>query len=522
MYTIDTVNIILGFWLKPMIILFVMLSIANSSFGYSASRSHWFLSCALVLSVLILAAMLWLPQYRIDVIPHSLAPLTHVPVLHQSMMFYAVVASYIFVIFWIISFQFIALFEVYRLTERAADTDVSSALNHLRMECPQLAKHAPVIVKESTEIQSPVMWGILSPVILMPTGYREWDADRVKRVLAHELAHVKRGDWVVKFVCKVCCAVFWMVPLVWYVAKRIEWYAELASDDMVVSNLDCRTEYAEDLLALASERKPSDWFMSFIRSSELFERIRYVLDGRNQREALGVKGKFCFGISCILLALPLAVIKASPKPLHIDSITDFPVYIPERNMENNTHEDALEYAYYLPRINYPSSQQPAKPRFQEDMIVTSLLTPVQASTAKYGGEPTASPGVQLTRIAMPTVDISGLLPERMVTPTYPRKAIDREVEGKVIVQFDIDEQGNIVKPRIIVSQPKKVFDRAVLRALKQSKYRPMEIEGQPIKVKNVSETFNFKLFESTTDKPAAIMRPNNLRTARFNATRSNF
>ncbi len=503
MYTIDIINLVIGIWVVPMIIFFVILSIVNSSFVFSASRSHWFLACSLIITVFVFGAKLWLPTLDLAIVPHSLRPLTQITIPSQSGIVYAGIVSYTLITFWIISFQVIGLFEVFFLTKRAHRLD-SEEIN----SCISIANtNREIVVKESDEIQSPVMWGVFSPVILLPSSYKEWDDARFRRVMAHELAHVQRADWLIKVVCKICCAIFWSVPLVWYIAKRIEWYAELASDDMVVANTDCRAEYAEDLLTLASEKKKSDWFMNFVRSSALFERIRYVLDGRSQRDVLSLPTKFCYGLVATMLMLPLVLIHATPMPLYLDLSAGIPVHVPESNKNSSTSQaHDVDIRYYLPDVHYTSSQPPEKPRFQEDMLIISRpdLSSMQGLVD--------STEITMARVAVPTVDVKGLLPERMVTPVYPRKAIDREIEGQVIVQFDIDQQGNVINPRVVSSQPSRIFDSAVLRALKQSKYRPMEIEGQPIKVKNVTETFSFKLFESSADKPTAVERPNQLKT----------
>ena len=54
-----------------------------------------------------------------------------------------------------------------------------------------------------------VTWGTLSPVILLPEGAAGWPEDRVRLVLAHELAHLARRDWLIQLAAEIVCAINW-------------------------------------------------------------------------------------------------------------------------------------------------------------------------------------------------------------------------------------------------------------------------------------------------------------------------
>lgn len=71
------------------------------------------------------------------------------------------------------------------------------------------------------------------------------------------------------------------------------------------------------------------------------------------------------------------------------------------------------------------------------------------------------------------------LPLVRVTPVYPRRALERGVEGWVILEFTVSTQGTVENPVVIESDPAGYFDRAALNAIKKFKYKPTVIDGQP-------------------------------------------
>jgi TonB family protein len=106
---------------------------------------------------------------------------------------------------------------------------------------------------------------------------------------------------------------------------------------------------------------------------------------------------------------------------------------------------------------------------------------------------------------IPDIQIEGFLPIEMVTPEYPAKALQKGIEGWVRVEFTIDANGNIQNPIIVDSSPSRIFDRAVLAALKKSRYRPQLLNGEPVVVQGVTELFRFTLSPNQPD--AAIDKP---------------
>lgn len=98
-----------------------------------------------------------------------------------------------------------------------------------------------------------VAWGWRCPTVLVPLGAADWSAERRHVVLAHELAHLVRGDWAMQLAADVARAIYWFNPLAWVVGRRLRLESECACDDQVLSQGVLATVYASHLVAIARD-----------------------------------------------------------------------------------------------------------------------------------------------------------------------------------------------------------------------------------------------------------------------------
>lgn len=85
------------------------------------------------------------------------------------------------------------------------------------------------------------------------------------------------------------------------------------------------------------------------------------------------------------------------------------------------------------------------------------------------------------------------LPIVKVAPVYPQRAIDRGIEGYVIVEFTVTKTGSVRDPKVVEYEPSTIFNKAAIDAALKFKYKPRVVNGEPIEVHGVLNKITFKL-----------------------------
>jgi uncharacterized protein (TIGR03435 family) len=111
----------------------------------------------------------------------------------------------------------------------------------------RLSRH----LRESGDVVTPIAVGLLRPAVILPVGWREWNAKTRRAVLAHEFAHLRRRDGMVAALARVAQCLFWFHPLAWWISRKLAELAELACDAAALERVDDPAGYARILLAFA-------------------------------------------------------------------------------------------------------------------------------------------------------------------------------------------------------------------------------------------------------------------------------
>ncbi|HEU4388255.1 MAG TPA: M56 family metallopeptidase, partial [Blastocatellia bacterium] len=104
----------------------------------------------------------------------------------------------------------------------------------------------------SHSVQSPILFGLFHPTILVPSDIAEWTtAEERRAMIQHELAHAERRDPLINLFQNTLQAVLFFHPLVRYACRQLSIEREIACDDRVVSLGTAADAYAESILKVA-------------------------------------------------------------------------------------------------------------------------------------------------------------------------------------------------------------------------------------------------------------------------------
>jgi TonB family protein len=308
----------------------------------------------------------------------------------------------------------------------------------LRLACQAsiaLRLTRPPRLLQSPRITIPVTWGAHRPRILLPAAIAFWSDERIHAVLVHEMAHVRRGDWLLHILAEIACAIDWFNPLCWMARNELRRESERAADDVVVNaGVDGR-DYAALLLDIVrlSRRAPPAGAMAMARRSDLEARIASLVALSPNRRASSRRTTIATAALTALAGLPLGALAAP----------DVMAYIQVRTAS-------------LPR---------------------ALLAAVSAASTD------PSPAVRTVRLATPEASTSGTIAPEVVQyttpPLYSDEARQRGVEGVVVVRARIDAAGD-VRQASVTRGLGFGLDQNALVALRQWRFRPGARNGVPI------------------------------------------
>jgi beta-lactamase regulating signal transducer with metallopeptidase domain len=172
---------------------------------------------------------------------------------------------------------FWAIRECRRRSQSVIDGELLQLAESLRiaMRCPRRVE-----IRECPDLASPATVGWLRPVVLLPSDWRGWSEVERRAVLAHELAHVSRSDFLTGLLARVGVALHFYHPLLHWMASRLHLQQELAADALAVRFVGGRDSYLRTLarLALRQDGRPTAWPVHALFSSQgtLMRRIHML------------------------------------------------------------------------------------------------------------------------------------------------------------------------------------------------------------------------------------------------------
>ncbi len=140
----------------------------------------------------------------------------------------------------------------------------------------------PVRLLASARVDVPVVVGVLRPAVVVPVSLlTELSPEHIAAVLVHELAHVRRQDYLVNLIqCGVEAALFYH-PAVWWMSAVVRREREHCCDDVAAAVVGDRRAYAATLVALESRRRPSPRLALAATGGSLAGRVRRLVGVRS-------------------------------------------------------------------------------------------------------------------------------------------------------------------------------------------------------------------------------------------------
>lgn len=159
-----------------------------------------------------------------------------------------------------------------------------------------------VSILQSDKVSSPMLIGIFKPVILIPLGMiTGMSANHVETVITHELAHLKRYDYLLNVFQSVMEIIFFYHPAVWIISSSIREEREYCCDDMTINVCENSSLYVQALATLPEINRTVPVVTPAVKSrKQLYRRIERMI-GKNRNFGL-IKNKFAASLTTILLA----------------------------------------------------------------------------------------------------------------------------------------------------------------------------------------------------------------------------
>ena len=187
----------------------------------------------------------------------------------------------IFVILWLVGVLLLALyFSIsYLRSMRKFRMSVPDNTPYIRewLNAHQIVR--PIEVRSSDLISSPLTYGILHPVILLPKKLDRNDQVALKYVLTHEYVHIRRFDAITKILFAAVLCIHWFNPLVWGMYVLANRDTELSCDAWVIrmTGVKNRSSYALMLIKMEEKRSGMSALYSHFGKNAISERIEAIM-----------------------------------------------------------------------------------------------------------------------------------------------------------------------------------------------------------------------------------------------------
>jgi TonB family protein len=208
-----------------------------------------------------------------------------------------------------------------------------------------------VAILETLPGSMPMSAGILQPTIFLPSDAETWCDERLRMVMLHELAHVRRWDGASHLMARTALALYWWNPLAWAVWGEFLKERERAADDLVLRAGAVRPEYAGHLLEIARSMQIQPVYawasIAMAARSQLEGRLSAILDSARDRQTPRREAVLAAVVIALAVIVPLAEMRGQTEQAG-----------PDATMQRLAHQtDSLLNAMNLVKAGDQAHQQ---------------------------------------------------------------------------------------------------------------------------------------------------------------------
>jgi beta-lactamase regulating signal transducer with metallopeptidase domain/tetratricopeptide (TPR) repeat protein len=207
------------------------------------------------------------------------------------------------------------LIGVHRISRLSRILETGEIPRQLRMLARSLSIAQSVRVGICNRVAVPVLVGIVRPLILLPpSALVGWNMDELEMVLLHELAHLRRLDYVVNLIQRAIESFLFFHPVVWRLSSWVRLERESCCDGLVIERIGKPVAYGEMLLRLAGQSQLNREPLLAMADRQVMTRILRILDLEDRSMKLTMpEGLGLVGALIIAATLVFGLQAAQPK-----------------------------------------------------------------------------------------------------------------------------------------------------------------------------------------------------------------
>ena len=240
------------------------------------------------------------------------APITSSPVVEYVSLNEVILIIWSVGIVLLLLWLSVSILRIQHLTQTAKYSMLSNEIPWISDLLENLNIKRSVRIAYSDKVSVPMVWGVFYPTLLLPLSARSWGRARLRTLLLHEFAHIRRWDYLAHLLGKVVTGVYWMNPLVWFAVKKMGEEQEKACDNHVLAVGIPSHEYAQHLLDFMkwlrrqnSHRTVPAMTMGF-KTKKVKERMQLLLDEKARRKTVSFASMLLLTILSGCAVLPIA------------------------------------------------------------------------------------------------------------------------------------------------------------------------------------------------------------------------